>query len=203
MGMDLTASNLFQFLTYISPFLLMFTFTLLAFMDNEPLRAVAYVGTVMISTGLVSLITLGERDMTPTNPLCNLWNVGYLNSGGVRPSLSFFFITYTLVYMILPMIFSGYINWPIFGLLLLLLVSDGTSKWAINSCVPFRSIMVAFILALVTSTLFTSLLYSLPFSDKLLYFSHVPSNKVHCARPSKQTFKCAVYKNGKLIQNIN
>jgi hypothetical protein len=28
------------------------------------------------------------------------------------------------------------------------------------------------------------------------------SNNVVCSRPKKQTFKCAVYKNGELIKNL-
>ena len=36
----------------------------------------------------------------------------------------------------------------------------------------------------------------------LLFTSDLGSNRVSCSRPSKQTFKCAVYKNGQLIKNL-
>ena len=38
-------------------------------------------------------------------------------------------------------------------------------------------------------------------NPQLLYFEEL-SNGETCSRPSKQTFKCAVYKNGKLIKNL-
>jgi hypothetical protein len=37
--------------------------------------------------------------------------------------------------------------------------------------------------------------------DSLLYFDELESNNVTCSRPSKQTFKCSVYKNGELISS--
>ena len=36
-------------------------------------------------------------------------------------------------------------------------------------------------------------------NDNLLYFGKYTSNNVQCSKPSKQTFKCSVYKNGRLI----
>ncbi len=38
-------------------------------------------------------------------------------------------------------------------------------------------------------------------NKNMLFIDDVTSNKVSCNRPSKQTFKCAVYKNGELIKN--
>ena len=36
----------------------------------------------------------------------------------------------------------------------------------------------------------------------LLYYDDLVSNKIACSRPTKQKFKCNVYKNGELIQSI-
>ena len=36
----------------------------------------------------------------------------------------------------------------------------------------------------------------------LLFTDSIASNNVTCNRPSKQTFKCAVYKNGQLVKNL-
>jgi hypothetical protein len=35
--------------------------------------------------------------------------------------------------------------------------------------------------------------------QKYLFFNETVSNKVVCSMPKKQTFKCAVYKNGEMI----
>jgi hypothetical protein len=39
-------------------------------------------------------------------------------------------------------------------------------------------------------------------SGKFMFFNEVQSNKDVCNMPSKQTFKCQVYKNGELIGNV-
>ena len=36
---------------------------------------------------------------------------------------------------------------------------------------------------------------------EFLYFNELGSNNVVCKRPSEQTFKCSVYKNGELISS--
>ena len=38
--------------------------------------------------------------------------------------------------------------------------------------------------------------------DSLLYFNDFVSDNTICERPKKQTFKCAVYKNGQLVKNL-
>ncbi len=203
MAMKLSAGNLFKFFTLIAPFLLMFTFTLIAFIDLEPQRAIMYIGLVTLATSLIGLIPIpgGDDKNKPSNPLCKLWDIPYLNEA--RPSLSLTFISFTLMYMLMPMLFSGNLNFPILVLLLILLIADYVSNTIASNCITHTNGAVAIILGSIASALFTSLIYVMPMSEKLLYFSRVPSNKVFCSRPSKQSFRCSVYRNGKLIQNIN
>jgi hypothetical protein len=39
-------------------------------------------------------------------------------------------------------------------------------------------------------------------SGKFLFFNETSNNTQVCSMPKKQTFKCAVYKNGELLSNI-
>ena len=39
-------------------------------------------------------------------------------------------------------------------------------------------------------------------SSRFLFFNEVSSTKDTCSMPNKQTFKCAVYKNGELIGSM-
>ena len=39
-------------------------------------------------------------------------------------------------------------------------------------------------------------------SSQYLFFNEISSNKEICSMPSKQTFKCSVFKNGGLIGNV-
>jgi hypothetical protein len=38
--------------------------------------------------------------------------------------------------------------------------------------------------------------------ESLLFFNDLTSNNVICKRPANQTFKCSVYKNGQVIQDL-
>ena len=38
--------------------------------------------------------------------------------------------------------------------------------------------------------------------ESLLFFNDLTSNNVVCKRPTNQTFKCSVYKNGQVIQDL-
>ena len=40
-------------------------------------------------------------------------------------------------------------------------------------------------------------------NSSLLYYDDLVSNKQSCSRPSNEQFKCAVYKNGELLNTIN
>ena len=46
--------------------------------------------------------------------------------------------------------------------------------------------------------LVSALVFSSPISN-YLFINELSSNKETCSMPSKQTFKCSVYKNGELI----
>ena len=39
-------------------------------------------------------------------------------------------------------------------------------------------------------------------SSKYLFFNETQSDKQTCTQPSKQTFQCDVYKDGKLVQTL-
>ena len=51
------------------------------------------------------------------------------------------------------------------------------------------------------SALIVSLMY-VGGSGQYLFFNEIASNKEVCSMPTKQTFKCQVYKNGTLVGNV-
>ena len=57
------------------------------------------------------------------------------------------------------------------------------------------------LLGLSSSALIVTLMYT-GGSGKYLFFNEVSSNKDICYQPSKQTFKCQMYKDGTLISSI-
>jgi len=58
------------------------------------------------------------------------------------------------------------------------------------------------LIGFVWSIVFYNILYQNNTLKDFLYYNDFDSNKVACMRPSKQKFKCSVYKNGELVESI-
>ena len=81
-----------------------------------------------------------------------------------------------------------------------LFVIDGSSK-VLNRCTGTGGVVLGGSLGLFFGLLFYNLLIITDNRD-LLFFNEFISNEVMCSKPTQQNFKCAVYKNGELIQNL-
>lgn len=196
--MNISAKNVFAFLSYISPFLLAFTFILLGFMNGEPLKPIVYLGVLSLSMGIVVGLLKFNTDKTPsTSSLCSVWNI--LDDSFYRPSMSTYFITFTLVYTFLPMIMSKNINYYLLTFILFILAGDTVSKYNVYECITLNGLLLGFITALVIGSLSSFGLYNI--NPNLLFFGTKPTNNQQCGKRGKK-FVCSVYKNGQLIKNL-
>lgn len=199
--MRLNLSNLFQFITYITPFLLAFTFILIGFLNGQPVKSIVYIGSVCLATFIASLLqpSIKSEAIQGRSELCDLWEMPFIGNNFNSPSLSTFFITFSSVYLLLPMFMSGSMNYPIMFLLIFLLVADTVSKIT-NKCTNYIGVLLGFVLAVVSGGVLSSIIYSnVP---DIAFFSEKSSNSVVCGKPTKQNFKCSVYKNGVLVKNL-
>ena len=57
------------------------------------------------------------------------------------------------------------------------------------------------LLGLASSALIVTLMYA-GGSGKYLFFNEMSSNKEICYQPSKQTFKCSMYRDGTLVSQL-
>jgi hypothetical protein len=201
MAMKLNIANLFQFITYISPFLLAFMFVMLGFLNGQPVKSVVYIGAVSLATFIAMLLqtTIKSDAIVNRSPMCDLWELPFIGNAYNSPSLSTFFIAFSAVYMLLPMFMSGQMNYPIMFLFIFLLVADTISKVS-NKCTNMIGVLLGFIFALVFGGVLSSIIYSTV--PEIIFFSDKTSNNVTCGKPTKQNFKCSVYKNGVLVKNL-
>jgi mannose/fructose/N-acetylgalactosamine-specific phosphotransferase system component IIC len=201
-GMQFTLTNLFQFLSFITPFLLGF-FLVLSSIFNQDLKGFIYLAGVLIATIInILLLNIIRSESKPSrSPICDLVNFNIFNIGGTfdNPSLSISFIAFTMVYLLLPMIYNKQMNWIVLVFLFLLYFVDAFTS-VTNECTQIPGIFVGTITGVILGSLWYSII-NVTGNAKLLYFDEFISNNVICSRPSKQTFKCAVYKNGELIKN--
>ena len=104
------------------------------------------------------------------------------------------------MYILLPMVNMGMVNFPLIIVFLILYVADTVIKFR-NKCSSPLGVIMGSILGLFFGITWY-LLIKATGNNKLLYYDDLVSNKIACTRPTKQNFKCQVYKNGELIQNI-
>jgi len=119
-----------------------------------------------------------------------------------RLSVSTFFIVFTMIYLIQPMMMNKDWNYYVIVGFLGILVMDTMVKFQLfPSCTKKVGILSGTVLGAMYSLLCYNIILASG-GEKLLYFNTVSSNNVYCSRPKKQTFKCYVYKNGEIISAV-
>lgn len=199
--MQLTISNLLYFFATVAPLLLGF-FLIMTSVFNQDIKGLVYLGGVLIACviNLFILYLIKNPSSPDASPLCNIIEFPFnLNQYNV-PAFNSFFIAFTTAYMVLPMQSNGQMNYPILGSLLGLFALDAFTK-VTNKCTTGTGVFLgALVGALLGFIWFTVFHYT--GHDSLLYFNTESNNNEICTQPNKQTFKCSVYKNGKLIQSL-
>lgn len=200
MAMKLTITNLIQFMGAISPLMVGF-FLISASILNKNIKGLIYLAGVMLSFVLNALLMNVIK--SPANPSrsvgCSLIEWPFSLNQYNSPSFNSVFLAFTLAYMYLPMSFGGVMNYGIIIALVAIFGLDAVSK-VTDGCTTPLGIVLGAVFGLLLGGLWYGIIKASG-NPQLLYFEEV-SNGETCSRPSKQTFKCAVYKNGKLVKNL-
>lgn len=225
-GIEFTYNNVFMFVSAILPFLLVFFMFMLSVFDYN-LKGFIYLAglflcyVITIPLQNVMNIRLIEnpnftnnvstnnnfnmaRNSNPQSPLCYLFNFreNALFSGLLSvPSFNSVIIAYTLVYILLPMISNNSINYAFIFCMVIFLIMDAYSRVK-NFCTNPAGVVFGILLGAIIGTIYFVIIKSSG-NGVLLYNDDFVSNKVACSRPSEQQFKCAVYRNGELLRNLN
>lgn len=198
MAMNFTPMNVLQFYTAISPFLLGF-FMIMVSVFNQDIKGLVYLGCVLLSTLVYISIMYMFRSDTHNLPSCNILTFDGVFGGALNTKLFAYnsmFIVFTLVYLLVPMHYYNHINYLLLIFLGIMYLMDGYYKLHIK-CVNWMGILVSSIIGgSIAFGLATALVSQ---SGDLIYFNEIVSNNVICKRPTEQSFKCSVYKNGELL----
>jgi hypothetical protein len=115
---------------------------------------------------------------------------------GDNETLGAYVISYTMWYICLPMFMIDDINWWLFSFFLLTLVANLLiNKKCIVKCVS--SVVTNVIASGLLGTLFSLGVYT--YANSLSLINESSSSSEVCSKPSKQTFKCKVFKNGSVV----
>ena len=201
MAIEPSFRNLFYFLSITSPWLIGFFMVMITTINGSP-KGLVYLGGALIA----ALFDIGIKLLikSPSDPdrakACDMlkynMSITYNN-----PSFNTMFLAFTLAYTVFPMIANQEYSPGFIILLSVMLFSDAFVKYSMK-CTKISGILVGLIVGAIWGIAYALIFYSTG-NDKLLYFNEIISNKVMCGRPKENTFKCAVYKNGELLRNLD
>lgn len=188
----------------LAPFILVCFFSL-ASIFNQDFKGLIYligllfacVGSSMIGKLFKPLLDVFQPEDQSIPEICKMITIGQSQNLSDLP-LGQTVFAYTFVYLLYTIVKNNFVtqNVPTIVFFPVLIVAD--FWWNIrNSCNWWGTLLMS----LVSGGLFGLLWATIIDSTKnasLQYFSII-NNKEICSKPSKSTFKCNVYKNGKLI----
>jgi hypothetical protein len=189
--------NLASFLSIFSPIIVASILVCMSFVFQN-FKGFVYLGFLL---GVVIIRTYiyqgaGAKEFTRGNSLCD--SVQYTKYG--NGTFSSFVLAFTMMYLFIPMFLSYGTNYWIVTIFLVYFFSDIFVKVQ-NNCVPYSAYLFIDVLAgAISASIIISLMY-FGGSANFLFFNEMSGGADTCSMPSKQTFKCSVYKNGELISN--
>ena len=197
MAIELTISNVLQFFSFISPTLLVF-FMFMSSLFNQNLKGLVYLAGLLIASlfniFFMNLIGSGRDENEAFS--CSIFDIPHVSQYN-SPYPSSLIIAFTVAYLVLPMKYNNQMNYAVLGFLLCLLGIDILTKVQ-NKCTTYAGAVLGGLVGFLLGTVWYILFHGAGF-DALMYFDELRSDSVVCSRPTKQTFKCSVYKNGQLI----
>ena len=204
--MDLNIIGFGYLFLRLAPFVLASFFTL-ASIFNQDFKGFIYLVGLLFSSFITMLAAklpiINKLERPSVVPeICNVLTIGQTDSLSDLP-LGQSAITYTFAYLLFSMMHSNLIgrNIPTLVFFPLLIIFDFI--WNLNnSCYSLGQLITSASEGGLIGWLWAYII-SKGKSPSLMYFSSL-SNEDVCSRPTKSTFKCNVYKNGKLIsKNIS
>jgi hypothetical protein len=188
-----------QLFSAMSPLLLGF-FLVMSSLFNQNLKGIIYLAGVLIASviNIFLMNQIGSKVDPDASLSCDLIKLPFLSEFN-SPAPTSLFIAFTIAYLVLPMYYNNQVNYVVLSALLCLLALDAVTKIS-NKCTSSGGSILGTLIGFVLGATWYTLFHQSGF-DSLLYFDELQSNKVVCARPSKQTFKCNVFKGGNLISS--
>lgn len=197
MAIQLSFTNVFRFISYITPVLLIF-FMIMISVFNQDVKGLIYLGGILMAIFL-TVTTKNMIKQSSENPAytCELFDFPGNSAHYTVPSLNSVLIAFTIAYLVKPMQDYNQYNYSVIISLLILFIVDGVTKLT-NNCTPPLGIIAGGLIGYFFGIVYYSLL-KVSGNQQFLYLNELQSNNVVCSKPSEQQFKCSVYKNGQLV----
>jgi hypothetical protein len=191
--------NAIIYFSFFSPIILATSITSLSFIFQN-FKGLIYLGFLIgccIVRNYVYMIT-GGSPIVNDKTICT--SIQYSKYG--NPTFSAFVFAFTIMYLSLPMFSNSAPNFWVFISLVAYFFIDMFIKLYKKCVVSIGDLFLNVLLGLSSAALIVTLMYA-GGSGEHLFFNEVSSNKDICYQPSKQSFKCEVFKNGELLSSTN
>lgn len=201
--MEMNLENIFGLISLAGPGFVMFMLFCMS-LFNSNLKGLVYLVGVAIVYGFVTMI--GKSGIVPSETkdgyypsFCQIF--GTSSTSLNIPSFNSAFYTFTLTYLFIPMVTHQNYNIPLVLFFLCLLALDSVTRSIMIKCTSFRGAASGALIGTTIGALYWLLLSSYD-TKTFLYYNDFDSSRVACMRPTKQKFKCNVYRNGELLESI-
>ena len=198
------AKQFYEYSTFTHIFLGVFFISLSVI--NKDIRGIIWLSGALIST---TISHFASKILIPTEEqIC--WDGDVRPEYSMRektsPALSSNIISYTISYLLFPMLSVKKINTVVIVALVLFFVLDGYTKVRgpskLEQCATkAMDVIIIGLIGLLFGYLWYKFLEQTG-NERMFYFNEFLGNNAVCKKPSKSQYKCRVYKNGELITNI-
>jgi len=187
--------NIIVFLSFFSPIILALAILSLSFIFQN-FKGFIYLGFLIGICVIRNFVYMmyGSQKAINDKSICN--TIQFSQYGNA--TFSAYVFAFTITYLSIPMFSNSSVNYWIFSGLIVYFTLDMFIKLYKNCITSFGDLFLNILLGSANAALIVTLMYA-GGSGQYLFFNEVSSNKDVCTMPKKQTFKCAVYKNGTLI----
>jgi hypothetical protein len=192
--------NIAVLLTFYSPLIITILILSLSFIFQN-LKGLGYMIWLLVFSWLRSWILELSGSLplvAKSGDICSM--VQYSKFG--NSTFSMFFIAFSFIYVCAPMFLNRNVNFWTVSAFFFYYVIDAGIRYSSGCIADFSGMALDTLCGIGAGVLAISIMY-ISNGQKYLYFNEMSSNKDVCTMPSKQTFKCKVYKNGELIGQTN
>lgn len=190
--------NAVVWFVFFSPIILATSITSMSFIFQN-FKGLIYLGFLIGCCVVRSYVYM----MSGANPIINdrsiCTSIQYSKYG--NPTFSAFVFAFTITYLSFPMFSNNAVNYWIFISLLVYFFLDIFIKIYKGCVAKMGDLFLNILLGAASASLIVTLMYA-GGSGKYLFFNEISSNKEVCYQPSKQNFKCSMYRDGNLITEL-
>lgn len=182
-----------QFITLVAPYFLAAFFVLLSIINGD-IKGFMYLFGLFIVYGIIALL----KNSIPSQPSTGICSVLESFHGNQHPSFITGLYSYTLVYVLVPMILYKVFNAQLIVLLSFIIIVDVLIRSIFMGCISFTNVFFGLVIGVIIGVLWVFMLRQSG-QTKLLFYDEILSNRETCSRPSEDKFTCDVYQYGKII----